>query len=190
MTYNLILKSLAFLLLVILVISPCSATIPITASPISQTAITWTWGSGLTLNGVFVDGVNISNYNPAASQFTLSNLKPNETHTILITTASDSGTDSATTLQEAGSTQWTLILSWLNTWAYLILIAILCVIGMRPKLGVFLIVASVVSLFALIMFIQSNVPGTDLFVEIPFLIYGAFFLFPHFLAYGKGGYLK
>jgi hypothetical protein len=69
---------------------------------------------------------------------------------------------------------------------------ILCVVGMGRKLGIFLLVASAVSLYALYTFINGNpITGKDPTIEIPFLIYVVFSIIPVYLAlYVKGGIFK
>jgi hypothetical protein len=175
---------LLILILVLLFAVPADATITITPADITSTSIQWTWGA-TTVQNLSIDGVFVCNINPAATSFTLSDLGPNEPHTIEIITAGDSGSNTATTL---GDTNYNLI----STWWYLVLILILCVVGMMKKLGIFLLVASAVSLYALYTFI-NGVPiiGSDPTVEIPFLIYVIFFIVPLWLVWGvKKGVFK
>jgi hypothetical protein len=82
--------------------------------------------------------------------------------------------------------------NFLITWGYLILIAILCVVGMMRKLGIFLIVAAAVSLYAIYALIQANtISSSNPYTEIPFLIYLVFFVVPIYLALVvKGGVFK
>jgi hypothetical protein len=179
-------KQKLILLLIILGLFtiPASASITITPFNITQSSIMWTW-SPVTIQNLSIDGVFVCNINPTSTSFTLSDLGPNEPHTITIITAGDSGTNTATTL---GDTNYDLI----TTWWYLVLIAFLCLIGIRPRLGIFLIVASAVSLYALYVFINGNpINGSDPTKEIPFLIYVIFFIIPLWLVWGvKGGVFK
>lgn len=174
-----------FLILAILglLIIPASATITITPSDVTSSSIMWTW-SPITVQNLSIDGVFVCNINPASTSFTLSDLGPNEPHTIEIITAGDSGANTTTTY---GNTATLAV-----TWWYLVLILVLCVVGMMKKLGIFLLVASTVSLYALYLFINGNpITGTDPTIEIPFLIYVVFFVIPLWLCFGvKKGVFK
>ena len=152
-----------------------SATIPIT-SVSTQTSIVWSWQNGLTLTNMSIDGIYVCGFDATASSFVLDHLGQNETHTIKIVTAGDSGTNTATT---AANTVTGLIESW---W-YVVLIAILCVIGMMRKLGIFLLIGSGVSFYALYVFITTNViqEGNPL-VQLPLMIYLILFIVPIYLA--------
>jgi hypothetical protein len=182
-------KNRIFLILSIiaLIIIPVSATVNITPIDITATSIMWGW-SPITIQNISIDGKLIDNFNPSATSFTLSDLKPEEPHTIMIATTTDTGINTTKTLTVKSNQED--FYKILVTWGYLLLIMAACIAGMQRKLGVFLIVASVVSLYALYIFITSNTPGTDPLVEIPFYVYIFFFLFPHYLAFKKGGYTK
>jgi hypothetical protein len=170
-------KYIFILISLILIIGSASAAITITPYNVTQSSIMWTW-SPVTIQNLSIDGVFVCNINPTTTSFTLSDLGPNEPHTITIITAGDSGTNTATT---AGDTNYDLI----TTWWYLVLILILCVVGMRPRLGIFLIIASAVSLYALWIFINGNpINGSDPTIQIPFLIYVIFFIVPLWLVWG------
>ena len=179
-------KPLLYLLLVMsLLIIPASATITVTPSTITSTSITWTWNP-TGVDNISIDGVFVCNVNPSTQTFTLSDLGPNEPHTIQVITDTDYGTNTATT---KGDTNADLI----STWWYLVLIMVLCAVGMGiRKMGIFLIVASAVSVYALVTFIAGNpITGTDPTIEIPFLIYVVFFIIPLWLCFGvKGGVFK
>lgn len=185
-------RFLLTLFTLMLLISAASATINITAGPISQTAITWTWPVSVTATGIVSDGINVTDFNGASHSYVQSDLKPNETHSIYIVSATDSGSANATTLQDTGNTATTDFIPMLSTWGYLILIAVLCVIGMMRKLGIFCVVASAVSIYAMYAFISANTINTsNPYLEIPFLIYLTFFIVPLWLVLGvKGGIFK
>jgi hypothetical protein len=184
-----------FLILAIiagLLIVPAAATITITPTDVTTSSIMWSW-SPTTVQNLSIDGIFVCNFNPTATDFVLSGLGPNEPHTITIITAGDSGSNTTTTLGNTNTEQSTDLLTLLTTWWYLILILVLCVAGMMRKLGIFLIVASAVSLYALYVFIIENptITGTDVLIQIPFLIYVAFFIIPLWLVWGvKGGVFK
>jgi len=185
-------KLIALLGILMLIIIPASATITVTPASITSSSIMWEWAGGLTLTNVSIDGLYVCGYNPVSTSFVLSDLKPNEPHTITILTAGDSGSNTTYTTADSNIEQSTGILSLLNAWWYLIVICLLCVIGMMRKLGIFLVVASAVSLFALYDFITTNViTGSSPLVELPFIIYVVFFIFPLFLVFMvKGGVTK
>lgn len=186
-------KKILFLMavLLLLIAIPASATIEITPSSVTTSSIMWTWDP-ITVQNLSIDGVFVCNFNPAGTDFVLSGLGPNEPHTITIITAGDSGSNTTTTLPNTNTEQSTGFLTLLTTWWYLGLIVILCVVGMMKKLGIFLVVASGVSLYALYDFIQTAVPADgNPYTQIPFLIYVVFFIIPLFLVFFvKGGVFK
>jgi hypothetical protein len=188
MIKNSIIKSIAFLILLVAIMYPVSAEINITPSDITTTSIMWTW-EPITIQNISIDGKLIDNFNPSATSFILSDLKPGEPHTIDIVTSTDTGTNITKTLINPPSNQEDFY-QILKTWVYLLFVLAFCIAGMQRRLGVFLIVASVISLYALYIFITSNIPGTDPLIEIPFYVYIFFFLFPHYMAFRKGGYTK
>lgn len=173
-----------------LFIFPVSATIDITPTNVTSSSILWEW-SPVTIQNLSIDGIFVCNFNPAATSFVLSDLGPGEPHTITIITAGDSGANTTYTLADTNAQQSTDLMGMLNTWRYLILIVILCVVGMIRRLGIFLPVASIVSLYALYEFITINViaEGNPL-IEIPFLIYVVFFIIPLWLVVLKGGVFR
>jgi hypothetical protein len=179
------------LLVLMLATAPVSATIDITPTNVTSSSIMWGW-SPVTIQNLSIDGVFVCNVNPASTSFTLSDLGPNEPHTINIITAGNSGENTTYTLGDTNVNQSTDFLTLLTTWWYLVLILILCVVGMMRRLGIFLIVASCVSLYALYEFITLNPnPGTSPLVQIPFLIYVVFFIIPIWLCFGvKKGVFK
>jgi hypothetical protein len=185
-------KIILALIIVLTILSPVQAAITITPVSVTSSSIMWEWAGELTLTNVSIDGMFVCGYNPVSTSFVLSDLQPNEPHTITILTAGDSGSNTTTTLADTNIVQSTGILTLLNEWWYLIIIAIFCVIGMMRKLGIFLVVASMVSLYALYDFITANViTGSSPLIELPFLIYVVFFIFPLFLVFMvKGGVTK
>lgn len=183
-----ILSIIALLLLAI----PVSAIINVDATTVTSTSILWTWPAGTDVTNISIDGVYVCGFNPTGTNFVLSGLGPSETHTITVLRVGDSGSNITQTLADANTAQSTDLMSFLNSWGYLILIIICCVVGMMRKLGIFLIVASIVSLYALVSFITTNTIGdSSVFVQLPFLIYVVFFIFPLFLCLVvKGGVTK
>lgn len=176
-------------LTIIALIPMAGATITITPNGIGTDYIEWGW-SPATVTNISIDGLFVCGFDPAASAFTLSSLDPNSTHTIIVYTAGDSGSNTTTTKP---ADQGNNLLQHLNTWWYLILIALLCVIGMGVrKLGIFLIVASMVSVYACYAFVTSNdIGNSSPYIQLPFLIYVAFFIIPLWLVWGvKGGVFK
>jgi hypothetical protein len=185
-------KFILIAIILLTILSPVQAAITITPVSVTSSSIMWEWAGGLTLTNMSIDGLFVCGYNPVSTSFVLSDLKPNEPHTITILTAGDSGSNTTYTTADTNIEQSTGVLSLLNAWWYLIVICLLCLIGMMRKLGIFLIVASAVSLFALYDFITMNViTGSSPLVELPFMIYVLFFIFPLFLVFMvKGGVTK
>jgi hypothetical protein len=185
-------KNQIFIIMLILgvFILPVSATIDITPTNVTSSSILWEW-SPVTIQNLSIDGIFVCNFNPAATSFVLSDLGPGEPHTITIITAADSGSNTTYTLLDTNVEQSTDLMGFINAWGYLILIIILCVVGMIRRLGIFLPVASAVSLYALYEFITVNVisEGNPL-IEIPFIIYVIFFIIPLWLIVVKGGAFK
>jgi hypothetical protein len=182
-----------FLILALLglCIIPASAVLTVTPVDVTSSSIMWQWDP-TTVQNLSIDGLFVCGINPVSTTFILSDLGPNEPHTIEIITTTDSGVNTTTTLGDVNVEQSTGVLSLIATWWYLILIAILCLVGMKRKLGIFLIVASAVSIYALIVFINGNpITGTDPLIELPFIIYLIFFVVPLWLCFGvKGGVFK
>lgn len=181
---------LLFLILGLLAV-PAMATIDITPINVTSSSIQWGWSS-VTIQNLSIDGVFVCNFNPAATDFILSDLGPNEPHTITIITAGDSGTNTTYTSGNANQDESTDLYSLINTWWYLVLIAGLCWLGMGRKLGIFLLVASAVSVYAMYNFVTTVAESsTDPYFQIPFIIYAAFFIIPMWLVWGvKGGVFK
>jgi len=183
---------LLFIIVLMTAMPATSALITVTPISITSTSIMWQWAGGVTLTNVSIDGMYVCGFNPSATSFVLSDLKPNEPHTITIVTAGDTGSNTTSTIPDANIEESTGFLTLLNSWWYLIIICLLCVIGMMRKLGIFLVIASAVSLFALYDFITNNtITGTTPLTELPLIIYVVFFIFPLFLvSYVKGGVTK
>jgi hypothetical protein len=184
---------LILIALIILTIVPVQAAIVIDGSNVTSSSIMWQWPSGLTLVNVSIDGMYVCNFNPTSDNFVLSGLGANEPHTITLITATDTGSNTTSTLTNANTEQSTDFMTLLNDWWYLILIVVLCLVGMKRGLGIFLIVASGVSLYALVAFLAENpmTGSSNPLIEIPFLIYVTFFIIPLFLCYMvKGGITK
>ncbi len=169
---------------------PVSATIPITVPDSSQSYITWSWPAGMGITNESIDGVTVCGFDPYATSFTLSGLNPNEQHTIVLYNATDSGTN--TTSTNADTTSGAQLTGTLNTWVYPIIIIVLLLCGMIRKLGILLPIASFVSIYALALYIEAHpvLNSNQITIELPFLIYVFFALFPYVLVYLKGGFLK
>jgi hypothetical protein len=175
-------KVILLTILMLMALTPLtSATITITPASVGTTTIEWQW-SPITVTNISIDGLFVCGFDPAASAFTLSSLDPNSTHTIIVYSAADSGTN--TTITKPQNQGWD-VLTLIYIWWYLILIVLLCLVGMRPRLGIFLVVAAAVSLYALYNFITTaNIGDSTPYVQIPFLIYVAFFIIPLWLVWG------
>ena len=185
--------AILFCLFLLALLTPrTSAEIIITPTSVTTTSIQWEWTGPIIIQNLSIDGILVNDFNPFTESFTISDLNPDEPHTIMIITESDNGSNTSTTLPDNAIEKTQDLVSLVLTWWYLILIAVLCVIGMMRKLGAFLLIASMVSLYALIVFLQENtITGTDPLIQLPVYIYVAFFLTPLWLVWGvKGGVFK
>lgn len=167
----LILTLLAF---IALAITPASATITITPVNVTSSSIMWSW-SPVTVQNLSIDGVFVCNINPASTNFILSGLGPNEPHTINIITAGDSGSNTTTTAGDTNTNQSTGLLTFLNTWGYLILIIVMFIAGSKVH-WIFYWFGSIVSLYALALFIQQYPSITTDIWHVEFYIYLCTFL--------------
>lgn len=97
-------KQLSFILIIGLLILGCSgiasATINVTATNISSNYIKWEWNSVTPLTGINVDGKLVSNFDPSADSYILSNLRAEEIHRIVVYTSGDSGSNQTETAPE------------------------------------------------------------------------------------------
>jgi len=87
-----------FLLSLLILICPVSATISVNATNIGSTYIEWTWTNGLNLTDMFIDGNVMCGYETTNSSIIISDLNPSELHSITIVTTTDYGNNSAYTL--------------------------------------------------------------------------------------------
>lgn len=173
---------------VLLMVIPVSAAISVTVERVSMTSIVWTWPPGTAIVNESVDGILVYNFDPNLNLFDLSELPANESHTLCIYTAADSGCSTASTLPD--TTIYQQLTALLVQWWYLALITVFIILGMQRKMGVFLIVASVISLYALTMYLIAEPVQTTDITHLPFFLYIFFFIFPYILIYFKGGWLK
>jgi len=182
-------KKILFVLLAVgLFCLPASALITITPISVTSTDIQWSWAAGLNVTSLSVDGYLVYQFDHTSNTFVLSQLNPNETHTILINTPTDTGTNTTKTLPITANQE--AFYGYLNTWIYLLFIAAFMAIGTMRRLGIFHGIASLTSLYALVQFLQTNAPGSDLLSELPLIIYVLFIFFPLVCVYFKGGFLK
>jgi hypothetical protein len=167
---------------------PVSAVIPVTEGSITSSSIQWFWPAGSNITSLSVDGYLVNQYDHTSSTFVLSQLNPNETHTILINSLTDSGSDTAKTLPVTANQE--AFYGNLNTWIYVLFIAVFMAIGTMRRLGIFHGIASLTSLYALVQYLMTTTPGADILTELPFIIYTLFIFFPLVCVYLKGGFLK
>jgi hypothetical protein len=174
---------LALSIIGMIIVPHGSATIIVNVDNVTPTSIMWSW-SPIIVKNITLDGIYVQDVNPASTKFTQGGLGPGEPHTIIVESISDSGTNTTYTSTSRSETESNILLTLLTTWWYLILILLLMLVGMKPKLGIFLIVASMVSLYALYDFITTHTVNQELpLTEIPFLIYIVFFVIPLFIVF-------
>ena len=98
-------KYIFILLMLVMCIIPVSAAIPMNVTSVGDSYITWEWISTDTLTNMSIDGYTIKYFDQSANTFTLSDLKPMESHTIRIYTASDSGFNKTNTTSTTSSVE-------------------------------------------------------------------------------------
>jgi hypothetical protein len=134
----------------------------------------WTWDP-ITIQNLSIDGVFVENVNPTSTRFTVSDLRPNEPHTIEIITALDRGMNTTTTAADTNIDQSTDLLTSINTVIYLFIIILFFFTGIKIH-WVFYWFGSSVSLYALYAFIQKNPVITTDIMHINFFMYIGLFL--------------
>jgi len=87
------------LVLGLLVLVGIAGAFNITQEEIGSNYIKWNW-TETPITGINIDGKLITNYDPAAKSYILSNLNAEEIHQITVYTAGDEGTNSTRTLPE------------------------------------------------------------------------------------------
>jgi hypothetical protein len=179
-------KSKLFLLTIalILLVSAASATINITVASTGSTFIQWDWNTGLTMTNVTIDGYNVCNFDQHGHTFILSGLNPNETHSIAVYTATDSGTNTAMTTGEtsAGSAVAQFFKDWLIV--LLCIGLLLCGFAMHR---VFFWPAAFVALYGVYEYIEGSSAISANIVNIRFFICCGLFLLGLFFWMAKKG---
>jgi hypothetical protein len=89
---SIVLLSLFFLII------PVSAEINVTADSIGTTYVTWSWGTGLNITGLWVDGNKLCGYDTETPYVDIVDLTSCVNHTIMINTSTDSGTNTTMTV--------------------------------------------------------------------------------------------
>jgi len=97
-------KQLTFILIIglLLLAGPgiASAAFNVTPTNISTNYIKWEWAPQPNMTGIAIDGRQVTNYDPYASSYILSNLNPSEIHQITIYADGDIGQNQTTTSPE------------------------------------------------------------------------------------------
>ena len=168
--------------------------------------INWTWDD---VRDSYIDAIYIDGFYAQGNttewgidpkngfhmgSFILTGLNPNETHQITVwddypfTNANGLQSD-ATTLsgEQVQNTEGESLLAWSNQWIWVIAIMVLMIAGTLRRLGVFAVLASIVSLVALGNFVINNPSISASLNDIYFYIYAFFFVFPWIYLHFKGG---
>ena len=160
---------------ILMMIAPASAVIDIRVKERTSSFITWEWDSGLSLKNASIDGYIIKLFDPLSTEFTLSDLPANESHTFALYTETDSGVKTSRTLKDTSN--YSSVMDVINTWIYLLFIIALIWAGVKLSKWFFWL-ASFISLYALAKFIlESESIMTDI-LHLPFFVYGAMFIIP------------
>lgn len=130
------------LVLGILVLVGTAGAFNITQEEVGSNYIKWNW-TETPITGINVDGKLITNYDPAATSYILSNLNAEEIHQITVYTAGDDGTNQTRTLPEdSGDVP-------LGIWIYGIP-ALLCLLVARyAKIAIVNVLSIIFGLFGL-----------------------------------------
>ncbi len=161
----------------------------LTVTDITDTTISWfyTYLSDNRPLGATLDGVEIEGWKTdLVYNYTATGLKPETYHEFCIFGDATANCESATTLKS------TEIPAQLEPWIITLVIMVCCVVGMMRRLGIFLPIASVISLIGLYSLIQeTGMTGSDPITDVQFYIYIAFFIIPLWLVFGiKKGVFK
>jgi hypothetical protein len=114
-----------------------SGTINITPVNVSQNYIQWEWPTVTNMTGISIDGRVISNYDPYATSYILSNTNPGEIHQITIYSDTDTGTNTTSTSPEPSGDVplgiWiygipAVLILGIARWARVAVLNVLCVI--------------------------------------------------------------
>jgi hypothetical protein len=123
---------LNFLFVILIILSGIcivDGAINVTAIQVNQSVIVWQWNTGLNVTALSIDGYTINNADKTSNQFILSDLLPNEKHTIKIYTDIESESNSATTLSSSQSNIYDIIYQYM----FLIIGIILIFVGIYTK---------------------------------------------------------
>lgn len=126
-------KKLFFLICLVLLfcIYPISASLTVNTVNIGTTYIEWNWSA--TITDISIDGLTVCKPDLTSKSFVLSDLLPNETHTIKIFSLDDNGTATTKTLSEEPSKQ-TQIINIVLGYIFFIASIGLILIGIRVPL--------------------------------------------------------
>jgi hypothetical protein len=114
-----------------------SADFNVTPVNVSTNYIKWEWLSQPNMTGIAIDGRQVTNYDPYANTYILSNLNPEEIHQITVYTSGGIGTNQTTTSPEASGDVplgiWiygipAILVLAVARWARIAVLNVLCVI--------------------------------------------------------------
>lgn len=161
-----------FLLLILMGMifgSIAAAAIPVTVDSKGTTFIQWSWTTGDPLTNISIDGYEVCSFDHNAANFILSGLNPNETHSIAVYTASDSGSNTTTTLP-AQETQQESFFGDMNNWIFLIIIIVIFYVASKTH-WVFFWLGSGIAAYGLYRQIQATSPILADISHIWFFVY-------------------
>jgi hypothetical protein len=153
-------KSIYLIIGLLFLVISVSASINVTATSISESAITWVWEQNLSVNNLSVDGYRIllADYNQ--NSFTLSGLNANEIHTINVYTSTDNGTISTKTVSAVYDSSLAII------FGYIFFIAAILAILIGTKIPVFAWIGCGLSIVGIVDMITINFWSSFVFMVI------------------------
>jgi hypothetical protein len=120
-----------------------SATFNVTPVDVSTNYIKWEWAPQANQTGIAIDGRQVTNFDPYASSYILSNLNPEEIHAITVYAAGDLGYNQTTTSpEETGDVP-------LGIWIYGIPAILVLVVARAARIAVLNVLCVIFGLFGL-----------------------------------------
>jgi hypothetical protein len=155
-------KKLFLILVIFLCIPFTSAAINITEAT-SLSSINWGWNKSIAIDNISVDGYRVMLFDTNAHSFILTDLKPNETHDIRISSVNDTGYLVSKTLPEITKSS-DKIADFIFEYLLLFICIIMLVIGIRVP-----VISLIGLLFGFIGLISALIKG-DFMLDMIFSI--------------------